>query len=82
MFRNIEDEGESVEHTFPLRLAIPMVLLYLLLCAFVVHMFDYQLRGEDEKGLQVSLSVNNDIRKLSTFAPASISRTGNFWNGF
>jgi hypothetical protein len=53
MCRNMEKKEESEEHTFPLRMAIPLVVLYLMLCAFVVYVFDYQLRGEQEEGLTV-----------------------------
>jgi hypothetical protein len=50
-----DEEEDIVEHSFPLRIAIPLVFLYLLLCAFVVHVFDYKLRGEEkEEGLNVS----------------------------
>uniref|UniRef100_A0A914X5U1 Potassium channel domain-containing protein n=1 Tax=Plectus sambesii TaxID=2011161 RepID=A0A914X5U1_9BILA len=66
------DENDTVDHTFPLRLAVPLVFVYMLLCAVVIHVFDNELRGEDEGGLSFGDSFYFAFISLSTIGLGDI----------
>uniref|UniRef100_A0A914WGG0 Potassium channel domain-containing protein n=1 Tax=Plectus sambesii TaxID=2011161 RepID=A0A914WGG0_9BILA len=60
------DDHDTGKRTLPLRVAVPVVIVYMLLCAAIVHLFDYKLRGEDEKGLKFGDSFYFAFISMST----------------
>lgn len=42
--------SDNIEHKLPLRISVPLVVIYMLICAIIVYEFDYERAG-DEEGL-------------------------------
>uniref|UniRef100_A0A914WJW9 Potassium channel domain-containing protein n=1 Tax=Plectus sambesii TaxID=2011161 RepID=A0A914WJW9_9BILA len=44
----VVEENETTDRTFPLRVAIPLVVVYMLICAIIVFIFDYKSSGDED----------------------------------
>uniref|UniRef100_A0A914X552 Potassium channel domain-containing protein n=1 Tax=Plectus sambesii TaxID=2011161 RepID=A0A914X552_9BILA len=44
----VVEENDTTDRTFPLRVAIPLVVVYMLICAIIVFIFDYKSSGDED----------------------------------
>jgi hypothetical protein len=60
------DENDTVEQSFPLRVAVPLVFVYLLICAVVIHICDNENSSEGEDGLDFGDSFYFSFISIAT----------------